>query len=77
MEDQSLFDWLGISGILAILGAAWGYGQLHGRVKNLEERDKSQENAVSIAELRVAFEERTAAMQQDIQTIKEAVTRKH
>jgi hypothetical protein len=71
MDNPTPLDWLGLSGLLAIIGGAVGYGQLHGRVKALEDRDASQENAIAIARL----EEKFAAMSNDIQDIKRAVVK--
>lgn len=68
-DPQTLLDWLGISGLLAILGGAVGYGQLHGRVKSLEDKDVSQDNAIAIARL----EEQVSAMRGDVSDIKKAV----
>ena len=48
---HDVLDYLGITGLLALIGGAVGYGQLHGRVKSLEDKDVSQENAVAIARL--------------------------
>ena len=48
---HDVLDYLGITGLLALIGGSVGYGQLHGRVKSLEDKDASQENAVAIARL--------------------------
>lgn len=48
---EQILDYLGVTGLLALIGSAVGYGQLHGRVKSLEDKDSSQENAVAIARL--------------------------
>lgn len=71
MDNSTPLDWLGISGLVAIIGGAVGYGQLHGRVKSLEDKDASQENAIAIARL----EEKVAAMSSDVQDIKRAVVK--
>lgn len=66
-----VLDWIGISGLIAMVASAVGYGQLHGRVKSLEDKDTSQENQVAIARL----EEQVKAMRSDVSDIKKAVTR--
>lgn len=73
-EPQTLLDWLGISGLLAILGGVASHVRLGGRVNALEERarqDTSQENQIAIARL----EEQFKAMNADIQDIKRAVVK--
>jgi len=64
-----VLDWIGLSGLLAMVAGAVGYGQLHGRVTSLEDRDASQENQVAIARL----EEQVKAIRADISDIKTAV----
>lgn len=73
-EPQTLLDWLGVSGLLAILGGVASHVRLGSRVNTLEERakqDTSQENQIAIARL----EERISAMNSDIQDIKRAVVK--
>jgi len=64
-----ILDWVGVTGVLAAIGGAIGYGHLHGRVASLEKRDSSQENQVAIARL----EEQVKAMRSDVSDIKTAV----
>lgn len=64
-----VLNWVGISGLIALVASAVGYGQLHGRVKSLEDKDTSQENQVAIARL----EEQVKAMHSDVADIKKAV----
>lgn len=67
----SILDWIGLSGIIALLAGAVGYGNLRSDVKGLKDRDTSQENQVAIARL----EEQLKAMRADLSDIKKAVTR--
>jgi len=66
---EQILDYLGVTGLLAMIGGAVGYGQLHGRVKSLEDKDTSQANAIAIARL----EEQVSAMREDVSDIKKAV----
>jgi len=73
-----LVDYLGLSGVVAIIAGIFGYGGLHQRVthlnertKNLERADRSAENAIAIARL----EEQFTAIREDIREIKQAVVR--
>lgn len=70
---NSVLDYLGISGVLAIIGGAVAWGGLDQRVKKMEEStvaDKCDDNGIAIAQLSTAFEERTRAIQGDIKDIK-------
>lgn len=67
----SILDWVGLSGVIALLAGAAGYGQLRSDVNSLKDRDTSQENQVAIARL----EEQIKAMRGDITDIKRAVTK--
>lgn len=68
---SGVMDYLGISGIVAILMGLFGYGALHQRVSSLEDKDRSAENSIAIARL----EEQFKAMRSDIQEIKRAVVK--
>jgi hypothetical protein len=73
-SGQTFLEWVGLSGVLALIGGTFWGGSLSQRVGNLEkhvEHDTSQENAVSIARL----EEQYKAMQSDITEIKRAVVK--
>lgn len=70
-NGQTFLEWVGLSGVLALIGGTFWGGSLSQRVGNLEKRDNSQENAVSIARL----EEQYKAMQSDITEIKRAVVK--
>jgi archaellum component FlaC len=75
---QDFFDWLGISGIIALLGGAFGYGQLKHQVNTLEREHKdiksevhdgrvlTGQNAVTLARV----EERMETVKDDIAEIK-------
>lgn len=73
----NIIDWLGLSGLLALIGFVFGYGHLHSRVKAMESaietlaerEDKSEENARALARLEAKFEERTAAILRELQRI--------
>lgn len=77
---SEVIDWLGLSGLLAMIGAVFGYGHLHSRVKATEDavtrladrEDKSVENAQALARLEAKFEERTAAILREIRDMKDA-----
>ena len=66
---EQILDYLGVTGLFAMIGGAVGYGQLHGRVTSLEDKDTSQANAIAIARL----EEQVSAMRDDVSDIKKAV----
>ena len=69
---SDVFDYLGLSGIFAIIAGVFGYGALHQRVKNVESCvEKNANNIVAIARL----EEQVAAMRTDIHDIKRAVVK--
>jgi hypothetical protein len=70
-DGQSFMEWVGLSGVVALVTGAIAWGDLRQRVSNLEKHDNSQENAVSIARL----EEQYKAMQSDITEIKRAVVK--
>jgi len=70
-EGKDLLDWIGVSGILALLAGVMGYGSLRQRVKTLEDRDNSASNAVAIARL----EEQMKGVRTDIAEIKKAVVK--
>ena len=38
IEGRDFLDWLGVSGVIAGIAGAVGYGRLQGRVKTLEEK---------------------------------------
>lgn len=65
-----ILDYLGLSGIIAIVVGVFGHGQLHHRVKVVEEyMAKSADNNVAIARL----EEQVTAMRSDLTEVKHAV----
>ena len=64
-----VLDWVGLSGVIALLAGAAGYGQLRSDVKALKERDTSQANQIAIARL----EEQMKAIRDDVADIKKAV----
>ena len=66
-----VLDWVGLSGVVALLAGAVGYGQLRSDVKALKERDTSQANQIAIARL----EEQMKALQSDVSDIKKAVVK--
>jgi len=65
-------DYLGLSGVAALIAGVFGYGALHQRVKAVESCvEKNANNIVAIARL----EEQVAAMRSDLQEIKRAVVK--
>lgn len=70
-EGKDLLDWIGVSGILALIAGLMGYGSLRQRVKTLEDKDNSAGNAVAIARL----EEQMKGVRTDISEIKKAVVK--
>ena len=70
-NGQTFLEWVGLSGVLALIGGTFWGGSLSQRVGSLEKHDHNQENAVSIARL----QEQTKAMQADITEIKKAVVK--
>jgi hypothetical protein len=69
-EGQDLFEWLGLSGILAMIGGSVAAGRLGQRVANLEAEAKDRkEDGEQLARL----DERTKAMKADLEAIKAAV----
>lgn len=71
-----LFDIIGVSGLIAIVGGLIGYGRLSQRVSAVEEATKkSGDNAESLARLEAKFEERTGAIMRDLEAIKKAVAK--
>lgn len=66
-----ILDWVGLSGVIALLAGAAGYGQLRSDVKALKERDTSQANQIAIARL----EEQMKAIRDDVTDIKRAVVK--
>ena len=74
MNGQTFMEWVGLSGLFAIIGSSIAWGDLRHRVESIENHikaDKSQDNAISIARL----EEQYKAMQSDITEIKRAVVK--
>lgn len=73
MMPNSVLDYLGVSGLVALVTGALAWGGLHQRVKALEDEDvadKCDANGLAIAQLSTAFEERTRAIQSDVKDIK-------
>lgn len=70
-ESKDILDWIGLSGVVAFLVGAMGYGSLRQRVKVLEDKDNSASNAVAIARL----EEQMKGVRADIADIKKAVVK--
>lgn len=69
---SDVMDYLGISGVIALILGAIGHGALHQRVKTLEaSAEKHADNALTIARL----EERVKSISSDIQEIKRAVVK--
>jgi hypothetical protein len=64
-------EYIGFSGLVAIVLGIFGYGALHQRVTSLEDKDRSEQNSIAIARL----EEQFKAMRSDIQEIKRAVVK--
>lgn len=70
---NSLLDYIGVSGVVAMVTGAVAWGGLNQRVKNIEDStvaDKCDDNGIAIAQLTTAFEERTRAIQGDVKEIK-------
>jgi len=66
---NNVLDYLGVSGLLAIVGGGVAWGGLNQRVKKIEDADvahKCDENGIAIARL----DERTKAIQSDVKDIK-------
>lgn len=71
---QDVFDWLGVSGIVALVLGIFSHGRLAQRVEAVEGRVKtSDDNARALARLEAKFEERTGAIMRDLEDIKKAV----
>ena len=69
---SDIVDYLGLTGVIALVAGIFGYGSLHERVKHIETCvEKNANNIVAIARL----EEQVAAMRSDIQEIKRAVVK--
>lgn len=59
MDGRDLLDWVGVSGILAGVAGAVGYGRLQGRVKSLEDKAEAGEaSSAQRAELMMDIRER-------------------
>lgn len=69
---SDVMDYLGLTGVIALVAGIFGYGSLHERVKHIETCvEKNSNNIVAIARL----EEQVAAMRTDIHEIKHAVVK--
>ena len=69
---SDIVDYLGLTGVIALVAGIFGYGSLHERVKHIETCvEKNANNIVAIARL----EEQVAAMRTDIHEIKHAVVK--
>ena len=69
---SDIVDYLGLTGVIALVAGIFGYGSLHERVKHIETCvEKNANNIVAIARL----EEQVAAMRTDIHEIKRAVVK--
>ena len=69
---SDIVDYLGLTGVIALVAGIFGYGSLHERVKHIEACvEKNANNIVAIARL----EEQVAAMRTDIHEIKRAVVK--
>lgn len=74
---SEIVQWLGLSGLLAMVAMVFGYGRLHARVEKTEEaikslaarEDKSDANATALARLESKFEERTSAILRELHRI--------
>jgi hypothetical protein len=66
----TVLEWLGLSGLLALIGAALGYGRLQQRIEqHAQELLKLSSNADTLARL----DERLAHVKDDISEIKETL----
>ena len=69
---SDIADYLGLTGVLALVAGVFGYGSLHERVKHIESCvEKNANNIIAIARL----EEQVTAMRTDIHEIKRAVVK--
>lgn len=70
--EPNLLDWLGISGVIATIGGAIGFGQLKQRIdQHAAELTKLANNADTLARL----DERLAHVKTDVAEIKESLRR--
>ena len=66
--EPNILDWLGVSGIVSAIGAAIGFGKLHGKIANHEiEITKLQQNSDTLTRL----DERVLHIRADLAEIKE------
>lgn len=70
MTEPTLLDYLGLSGLIAMLGAALGYGKLQQRIdQHTEELQRLAHSADMLARL----DERLTHVKDDVASIKETL----
>lgn len=70
---ESVFDWIGLSGLFSVLVVIFWGGRLAQRVQALEERHKDLANVPTML---ARLDERTEAIQRDVLDIKDNFVRK-
>ena len=70
MTEPTILDYMGLSGLLAMLGAALGYGKLQQRIdQHTEELQRLTHSADMLARL----DERLTHVKDDVSSIKETL----
>jgi len=68
-----LLDWLGVTGLVAIIMGAVGYGRMHNRVTSLEQSIEKQEEhnreAREQSKMLARVDERTHALSEDMKVV--------
>jgi len=73
MDEKTILDWLGVSGLVAGLGAVLGLGRVS---QKFETQGKDIEKLKSDVPTLIRLDERVSSMQDDIAEIKRAVSEK-
>ena len=76
---DDVMSWVGLSGLLAIIGGAMGYGKLKQEITQIQQiavdahnaASQSMDNREAIAALSARFDERTVAMMREMKDLKE------
>jgi len=70
MTEPTLLDYLGLSGLLAMLGAALGYGKLQQRI---DQHTEELQRLTHSADLLSRLDERLTHVKDDLASIKETL----
>jgi hypothetical protein len=76
---DDIMSWVGLSGLLAIIGGAMGYGKLKQEITQIQQiaadahkaASQSLDNRDAISALSARFDERTVAMMREMKEVKD------